>query len=348
MAWEDDPQGDQDGVYGLELVQEGKDWAEDEESAEAGSRRNPEATVEQRETIVGSTARQLPRILRVAGLVAVVVGFTIALWPSAGSKQAPAPLRIRVAGTTLAPSGRITTLTMILANDATSSASVDEADIRDADGHRIGDDRRWPAGDIPAGSTLSLDIAVPYTCDTHLQQHMPVTLHVSVASAPRTDPPRELTYPVDPRTWQEFEHFQSGVCSSAASKVEVGPVSITDLEPATHSIKVRTDVSVHEPLTLDDITATNEAVQVTADPRPPLTLPATGWQPITTTWRVPDCASMAGHWGDRQELVFAYEGPLGGTSLTVPLPDDVVAQFAATACPSLKKRSNVFASRTGR
>ena len=327
MGWEDDEaQRERDAVYGLELVPDSDD--------DAGIHGNPAVAVEQRETLANDSVRRIPRVLRIVGALAAAAALTVAVWPSSGSKPAPAPLRIHLAGATLKPSGRITTLTLLLANDATSSASVDEADIQDADGRRLGTDRRWPAGDIPAGSTLAVDIAVPYVCDTHSPQRVPVRLHVSVSSPLLPSAPRELSYPVDPATWQEFEHFQAGVCDSAPSAVEVGPVSIAGAQPANHSVRILTAISVGEPLTLDGVFALNPAFQVTADPQAPYTVPATGWQPIATTWRVPDCASMTGHWDARQALVLAYEGPTGGTSLIVPLPPNVVSQLAAIACPS--------------
>jgi hypothetical protein len=259
----------------------------------------------------------------------------VALWPSARPKATPAPtgIPIHVAGATLKPSGRMTTLTMLLANDATSSASIDDADIRDADGRRIGTERRWPAGDIAAGSTLAVDIAVPYVCDTHSPQHVPVTLHVSISSPLHPGGLWELIYPVDPWTWQAFEHFQSGVCDSAAQgAVKIGGVSVAGVQREAHSVTLVTEISVKEPLTLDAVFTTNPALRVSSDPQPPLTVPAGGWQALVTTWQVPDCAAMAGRWGDEQALVLAYEGPVGGTSLTVALPGDVVQEVEAVGC----------------
>lgn len=328
MAWEDDAQPDQDGIYGLELIPETGD--------EAGTQAAGDVRSEQRETIGTETAHRLPRTMRYAGLLAIAAAFTIALWPSAGSKPtpSPSPTRIRVAAADLAPSGRITTLTLLLANDAPSPASIDAAEIRDADGRLIGSDRQWPAGDIPPGSTLAIDIPVPYACDTHIPQRLPVALHVSVSSPVHPDAPQSLSYPLDTPTWQKFERYQSGICDAAASAaVRIGAISVAGTNSETHALKVLVPISVGEPLMIDRISASNQALRVTADPPSPLTLPATGWQTIATTWHVTDCASMADRWNQTQSLMLAYEGPTGGTSLVIPLPADVVSQLSAAACP---------------
>jgi hypothetical protein len=331
MAWDDDTQDDdaqrdQDRIYGLELIPENGD--------EAASPATRDAKAEQRETIGTDTAHRLPRTLRLAGLLAIAVAFTIALWPTTKSKPSPSPTRIRVAAAVLAPSGRITTLTLVLANDAPSPASIGEAEIEDADGRLIASDRQWPAGDIPPGSTLAVDIPVPYACDTHIPQHLPIALHVSVSSPQQPNPPQNLSYPLDTPTWQEFEHYQSGICNSAANAaVSVGPVSVSGIDPATHSVKILTRISVNEPLMIDRISTINQAFRITTDPAAPLTLPATGWQSITTTWQVTDCKSMADQWDTTQALILAYEGPTGGSFLSIPLPEDVVTQLSATACP---------------
>lgn len=326
MTWGDDANRDQDGVYGLEFLPENGD--EPPTATTRGLR------TEQAEAIGDDRSRRIPRALRIVGLLAVVAAFAVALWPTAGSKPAPAPLRIRLAGAELAPAGRITTLTLVLANDASSVASVGEAEIRDADGRRIGSDRSWPAGDIPAGSTLAVDIPVPYVCDTHLPPRLPVALHVSVTTPHVAGPPRDLSYQVDAQTWQKFEDYQSGICDSGASAaVKVGTISVAGTDRASHSVKILTQLSVAEPLTVDRISAANQAFQVTADPEPPLILPAGGWQAVTTTWQVPDCRSAADQWTRKQALLLAYEGPTGGTSVSIDLPPDVVAQLAATTCP---------------
>jgi hypothetical protein len=342
MARGDDADRDQDGVYGLELVPEAGDESEPPAGREprAERRETSRGTSQEtkretnQETIGSDRARQFPRTLRIVGLLAIAVALTITLWPTAGSKPAPAPVQIRVAGTALTPSGRITTLTLVLANDAQSSASVGRAEIQDADGRHIGSDRLWPAGDIPAGSTLAVDIPVPYACDTHIPQRLPIALHVSVSSPLDPGAAKDLAYPLDAQTWQRFEHYQSGICDSGDSAaVKIGAISVVGTDPATHSVQILTPVSVAEPLTVDGIFAAYQAFRVTADPEPPLTLPASGWQPITTTWQVRDCRTMADQGTKKQVLLLAYEGPTGGTSVAISLPENVVAQLAATACP---------------
>lgn len=326
--WDQDsnPDSDPDGIYGLELV------------PDTGEEPQPDAirglSAAPRETISGSRARRIPRALRPVGLLVIAVAVATTLWPSPKSKPAPVDVRIRVAGAALAPSGRIATLTLVLANDAAAAASVGDAEVQDADGHRIGSDRQWPAGDIPPGSTLAVDIPVPYVCDTHLPQRLPIALHVSVSSPLDPGVLRNLSYPLDPQAWQEFERYQSGVCDAGDSaSVTVGAISVAGTDPATRSIRILVPVSVGEPLTVDGIHPANQAFRVTADPAPPLTLPAGGWQAIATTWRVPDCGLAADQWDKHQSLLLTYEGPTGGTSVRIPVPAAVVAQLSATACP---------------
>ncbi|NUR28975.1 MAG: hypothetical protein HOV83_24555, partial [Catenulispora sp.] len=250
------------------------------------------------------------------------------------SNPAPPDVRIRVAGTALAPSGRLATLTLLLANDAQSPASIGQAEIQDAGGHRLGADRLWPAGDIPAGSTLAVDISVPYACDTHIPQDPPLALHVSVSTPQNSGTPQFLSYPLDAQAWQQFERYQSGVCNTPeAAGAEMGTISVAGTDPATGSVKVQIELLVYYPLMIDGITATNPALLVTADPAPPFTLPSNGWQTIGATWQVPDCKAMADQWGKPPSLLIAYEGPTGGTTFTIAMPATLSAQLAATACP---------------
>jgi hypothetical protein len=331
MAWGDDEERDQDGVYGIELIVE--------TGGETGSRAFRELDAGRRETIGGHGARRLPRILRVVGLLAALVTVTIAVWPSGtGPKPAPpAAVRIRVAGTRLAPTSHDATLTLVLANDAPSSASVGEAEILDAAGRRIGAHREWPAGDIAAGSTLAVDIPVPYVCDAVIprQIDLPVALHVSVSSALDPSALQHLSYPLDAQAWQNFEQYQSGACDSANSTtVKVGAISVAGTDPAARSIKILIPVSASRALTVYGIFATNQAFRAISDPAPPLPLPSSGPRSIAMTLKVSDCGSMAGQWDKNEFLILSYEGPAGGTSVTVSLPAPVIAQLAATACPA--------------
>ncbi|NUP51286.1 MAG: hypothetical protein HOW97_28835 [Catenulispora sp.] len=328
MAQGDDADRDAelDGVYGLELV------------PDIGEEPKPDAigglSTAPRETIGGSRARRIPRALRPIGLLVIAAVVATALWPSPKSKPAPADVRIRVAGAALAPSGRIATLTLVLANDAAAAASVGDAEVQDADGHRIGADRQWPAGDIPPGSTLSVDIPVPYVCDTHLPQRLPIALHVSVSSPLDSGTPRNLSYPLDPQAWEKFERYQSGVCDAGGpAAVTIGAIAVAGTDPTARSVRILVPVSVGAPLTVDGIHPANQAFRVAADPAPPLSLPSSGWQVIATTWQVPDCARAADQWDKHQSLLLTYEGPTGGTSVTIPVPAAVVAQLRATACP---------------
>ncbi|WP_344671992.1 hypothetical protein [Catenulispora yoronensis] len=336
MGWLEDSEHEQDGVYGLELVSEAGEEPEATTGRGTGFGTSTGGTgVERRETIGSDQARRLPRALRVVGILAVGAALTVTLWPASGPRAAkPAPADIRVAGTSLVPAGRVTTLTLVLANDTPSSASIGEAVLQDADGRRIGSNRRWPAGEIASGSTLAINIPVPYYCDTHISQRLPIALHVSVSSPLDPGRSRTLSYPLDAQVWQQFTNYQAGVCdATSAIGLMTGQVSVVGTNPGTRSVKVVTPVWTDVPLTVDGLFSANPALWTTDDPQPPLVLPAGGWQPLVTDWHVSDCGAMSGQWDKAQSVVLAYEGPTGGTSLVIPLPAGVVAQLSATACP---------------
>jgi hypothetical protein len=353
--------GDED--YLLELVVE---LEEDDALPDEG----PNSAASDRETIggdrdddgylIGARARfkQLPRTLRVAGILAVALVFALTVWPAAGTREAapqpvptPAPVnldlyKVRLSATSL--DARDDTDHAVLALQLTNSAAerleVVSAELWDAVGTRLGSASVWPAEGLGAGTTVSVPVTLPYACDVYgFLPVLPITVRYSISTPQAPESGHDYAYPLTSTLWEAYMRQRAAQCATPDS-----PISASAID-TTQPIGAPSDPQGFDlTFTIESAGSMAWSVENVASSRPGATITGTGLpvmvasgQParVSTHWHVDDCAYVP-RWSQDMGVDFSARpanptvgtGAVAGQVFRAVLRPGLVLEMLQEAC----------------
>ena len=281
----------------------------------------PNSATSDRETIGGdgddyrygagawTRIRQLPRTLRVAGVLAVAFAFALTVWPAAGPREAapqplptPSPInldlyKVRLSATTLdAEDGTDhAVLALQLTNSAAERLEVVNAELWDAVGTRLGSASVWPAEGLGAGTTVSVPVTLPYACDAYgFLPVLPITVRYSISTPQNPESGHDYAYPLTSTLWDTYMRQRATQCATPDSPISASAIDTTQpigapSDPQGFELTFTVETGGTETWNVETVAATGPAVTVTGSELPVAVSPGQTAH-VTTHWHLVDCA----------------------------------------------------------
>lgn len=276
----------------------------------------PNSARSDRETIGGSTdadARliRFPRGVRIAGVITAAVALTVAAWPAPGGQEAvPQPVptppqvnvdlyKVRLGTTTLdAEDGSDhAVLGLQLTNGAAAPLEVVSAELWDAVDTRIGSATMWPAEGLGPGSTVSVPVKLPYSCDDFgYLPVLPLTIRYSISTVQHPDAGHDYAYPLADFLWDTYMRQRVAKCLTADDAISATAIDTTQPigapnDPAGFDLTFTVEAAGGTGWSVDEVASTGAGVSVTGDALPVVVSPGQTAH-VSTHWHVDDCSHL--------------------------------------------------------
>jgi hypothetical protein len=352
--------GDED--YLLELVVELED---DDALPDEG----PNSATSDRETIGGdrdddgygsgarARFRQLPRTLRVAGVLAVALVFALTVWPAAGTREAapqpvptPSPVnldlyKVRLSATSLdAQDGTDhAVLALQLTNSAAERLEVVSAELWDAVGTRLGSASGWPAQGLSAGTTVSVPVTLPYACDYGFLPVLPITVRYSISTPQSPESGHDYAYPLTSTLWDAYMRQRATRCATPDSPISASAIDTTQpigapSDPQGFDLTFTIESAGATAWSVENVASSRSGVTITGTALPVMVTPGQTAR-VSTHWHVDDCTHVP-KWSQDMGVDFSARpanptvgtGAVAGQVFMADLRPGLVLEMLQEAC----------------
>lgn len=284
---------------------------------------------------------RLPLGSRVAGLAAVLLAVSGALWlQTTNAPKPPPPLRLSLQTVSFTPirEGDGLSVSIILHNDAATSAVLYRSTIA-VDGLQAGQTRDWPLGAISAHDVFAYGFALPFDCGTS-SPRLKVTprldtsrLAVEAAGADGVHRQVDLSLTSDP--WKEFAKARNQYCSGATARDVViayeGNRAPADAADRSFRIVLTVKNSSADPLPIHGVRADPAPLDLQPE-NMPTTVAAGTTGVLFITVHVDDCTKAEEATTTPYLSVYLDTVREGPREVAVPLPADAMAAQIREAC----------------
>jgi hypothetical protein len=286
----------------------------------------------------------LPMRARIASAAAVVVALALLLsLQISKAPTPPAPLQLRLTGASFAPSreGNGLTLSVVLTNDATTSALLYTSSIA-IDGLQTGTTRGTPLGTVPGdgavftyGFAMSFDCAVTAGGVPRLTPRADRSQLVVFAAGP-DGVRRELDIPFPYNPWADYNQARGNYCSNGTPHdvVITYEGNRAPADTTAHSFRIVLGVknnSTTRRVRIDNVTQPSNSLALAPENIPTSVAPGNSGILLVTVL-VENCDVAPRGLGTPYAQVYFSDDRGGPYVAEVPLPADAMASQIREAC----------------
>jgi hypothetical protein len=289
---------------------------------------------------------RLPLKSRVAGIAAVLLALTGAVWLQAvNAPKPPAPLRLQLSGVSFTPTreGDGLSMSVALRNDAATGDVLYSSTIA-IDGLQTGRTQNSPFGAVNGAAAFTYGFALPFDCGANgasgaalkTTNPRPDAHQLVVVAAGYDGVRREVRFPFATDPWKDFAKARADYCSGTAPH-DVVIAYEGDRAPAdtaNHSFRIVLSIADRglAPVRVDSVLLTSTQLSVRPE-NVPTTVSAGDLGALFLTIVVANCRTARQEIPQQYLTVFLSTLPDGPRVVAVPLPADAIAAQIRASCP---------------